>query len=269
MRSLVHQPWMVCIWSIYGCTTDADCQAFENPTCGDLMSNLCDSPLDNSYCDYLGAGTGYMVDFSGVALCSRTCSSHSDCSSLPTAKICWLDNTPKYCVECLNTENCTAMGFKNHDCYLGFCKYPLGDTHCHANTNYCGSTTVECFDDTIRCWFPCSSNGDCGGSATCVPGVTFTGGGVWSALTNLPPSASPSAGCSTDNDCPTVKAAYCDNGSCTACNDDSHCTHLSSTPYCDESTCRACEPNSHSGCSDPTAAKCDTSNQQTLRKKSE
>ena len=236
----------------YGCSTDAGCQALLNPSC-DTFLGFCNQPWDDSDCNYLGTDTGYMVTISGTALCTRTCSSHSDCTSLPTAKIC-RTTTPNYCVECLNTDDCTAMGFKNHNCNSGFCAAPNpSGTDCYANTLYCASTTVTCFSDTIRCWYPCTTNGDCTDS-TCVPGVTPLGDGVCSLRTNLPSSISP-AGCTSNDNCATAAASHCSGGNCVACSDDLHCAHLSSTPYCEGGTCRVCR--THNDCPSESLARCD------------
>ena len=238
----------------YSCASNADCRAFLNPSC-DTFMGMCIQPWDDSDCNYLEAGAGYMVTVSGTALCTRTCSSHSDCASLPTAKIC-RTTVPRYCVECLNTDDCTAMGFKNHNCNSGFCASPNpSGTDCNANSPYCSSTSKNCFVDAIRCWYPCTFNGDCTDS-TCVLGVTFNGGGVCSSRTNLPPSISP-AGCTSNDNCAIAAASQCSGGNCVACSDDPHCAHLSSTPLCVAGTCRACRPTDHSGCTSESLARCD------------
>ena len=248
--------WMA-YGQFYGCATDADCRAFGNPSC-DTFLGFCNQPWDNSDCDYIGgAGTGHMVTISGTSLCSRTCSSHSDCASLPTAKIC-RTATPKYCVECLNTPDCTAMGFKNHNCNSGFCAAPNPTgTDCAAQStgsNYCASFSVGCFSDTIRCWYPCTTNDDCTDS-TCVPGVTTSGGGVCSSRTNLPPSVS-TGSCATNNDCSTPAAPKCGGGSCVACIDDPDCTHLTPTPFCEGGQCRTCKTSDHAGCPSEETPRC-------------
>ena len=93
--------------------------------------------------------------------CTRTCSAHSDCSHLPTAKVCQIDSSlPNYntCVECKNPTDCKAIGFKNHICPEGFCKHPnpAGTNYFLTGSNYCHSPTgAGCYADTMRCWAGC------------------------------------------------------------------------------------------------------------------
>ena len=270
MRSRIIPCFLLFIsskWTAQGqsmmCTEDAQCRAFGTPTCG--WGGFCDTPSSHTDCNYLGAGTGKMIEIDFTPFCTRTCSAHSDCSHHPTAKVCQTDNSfPNYntCVECKNSADCTVIGFKNHICPEGFCKHPnSAGTDCRSS-DYCLSRpNFNCYDDAIRCWATCEIDSDCGASeAKCLLEVAPGGGSVCSFPANFPPSAgSPSTGCANHDECPTAAAAYCDDGSCTACYDDSHYTHLSSTLYCSEGTCTVCKPSDNNGCSDPTAAKCDTS----------
>ena len=148
------------------CSDDAQCRAFGNPSC-DPWSGFCSTPLSDTDCDYLGAGTGKTIEIDGFSFCTKTCSAHSDCSHLPTAKVCQTDSLlPNYntCVECKNPADCTAIGFKNHICPKGFCKHPNpAGTDCFlTGSNYCHSPTgADCFDNTIKCWAICGSDSEC------------------------------------------------------------------------------------------------------------
>ena len=119
--------------------------------------------------------------------CTRTCSAHSYCSHLPTAKVCQIDSSlPNYntCVECKNPTDCKAIGFKNHICPEGFCKHPnpAGTDYFLTGSNYCHSLTgAGCYADTMRCWAGCRSDLDCRvPGAKCLLRVTSVGGSICS-----------------------------------------------------------------------------------------
>ena len=240
------------------CVNDSDCYPFLIPYC--IAQTTCGYSSSNSDCDYLGTGLGIMINFLEYAGCTRTCSTNTDCSTLPTAKICSTTSAPRYCVECETSADCTAISFLNHNCVSEFCQRPNPTTdnwvYCN-QSNYCLNLTLGCFDDSVRCWPLCTENTECVNSS-CIAGADSINDtyGICGFQTSVPPSIS-SAGCSSNNDCTAVSASVCSQArECVPCSADSDCNHLTATLLCDSGVCSTCLESNNSGCTLLSASKC-------------
>ena len=256
--------WTLNALNPFSCSIDTDCHAFLMASCNQ-GAGLCMEPLTSPDCDSLGSGAGIAVPltFSTTALnvCTRSCSSHDDCNG-PTAKIC----KSARCIECLDTADCTTIGFKNHACTDGFCiKASVG---C-ASSTYCANS---CYDDGLRCWPECD-NSNCI-DANCMVGVA-------SDLCSFPSNSPSSLNCNTNGDC-KAQLPVCDSviSLCVECSVHSDCSRFSLThicidgecvskscttdtdcnvsppAYCENSYCRPCRTSDNAGCDSALASKC-------------
>ena len=239
----------------FTCSAHSDCYPFMQPFCS---GNSCIPPSSNSDCDYLGIGLGHMGTWvtTGYTLCTRSCSTNKDCSTLPTARICSFG----YCAECLADSDCDALGFQAHNCLsatstFSFCDYAGAITDCAAGLPGCASFTIACFPDanSNRCWLGCASTSDCSDGVCILNSNPDSPSGTCTDFTIWPPSIS----CSTNNDCPSLTSSQCWSGTyCSACSEDSGCTHLSGTEYCNSGTCQFCSLSNNAECSSVTASAC-------------
>ena len=193
-------------------------------------------------------------------ICTKSCLTHSDCFGLPTAKIC--SPSSSTCVECLDSTDCSAMGFIGHECNSGFCQYDQTQSNpCGPTSPYCNDMTgLGCFDDTLKCWPTCSTMISCSSTSECIEGALDMVTGVCSKFSHLPPSIS----CTSNEDCMHVELAQCSLGVCTPCSSDSHCSHIWANRFCEGGTCRLCKPSDNSGCYSPYSSRCDASIYQCL-----
>ena len=234
------------------CSSTTDCNAF---LLGQCSSGTCNHPSNTADCDYLGAEATMITIYSSPpeSVCTKTCSTNSDCSALPTAKIC-----STHCRECQNGADCTAMGFQNHRCDTtsGFCYYLSAINACIPGSTYCGSANnYPCLDDSARCWLECVNSDDCRNSRCQVGATENFPYGACSDYTNIPPSIS--SPCTSSSQCLSASAPICLGGSCTSCSLDSDCDGLYMTHYCNSGTCGLCKAINYAGCGTLSAAKCD------------
>ena len=204
------------------CTSDSDCQALLMRNCNTGTLTCIETiSMSDSDCDYLGtAGVGRVrtLTFDSVTLrvCTRTCSSHSQCNGNPTAKICKSGE----CVECLQSADCTAIGFKSHICTNNFCYKPSIALAC---TTLSACSMPPCHDDGMRCWEKCDESTSCMGSS-CINGVLGIVG-LCSNRQSTPPSI---ITCVAIGNCPATFPVCDSNYQCIACTDNSECSRFGS-----------------------------------------
>ena len=243
------------------CQANADCVGNKNGA-------KCDDTLGRCYCDSdsdCEAPRKCVGKYLSTKVCALPCKVDVDCKD-PIKPRC--DAAAGECVECVTTEHCkdspegTLCEEKECTCKAAVdCNgdYPWG--------NKCRTST----GDTSRCG--CDVDGDCGGNANgpkCAATYNKCTCETDGDCTKAPYTkcAKPYSyasymhcqkPCATDADCAskgTLKA--CDNGTCVACLDDSHCTS-SYSAHCDaaKKECVECKNDSHCSGSKPF---CDVAN---------
>jgi len=210
------------------CATDAECATQIGLTCDGsncvktcISHPDCSDPL-NPVCDFT---TGN---------CAPGCATNQDCSHIPSAPYCNLDDTPPTCWanqciprngnnDCINPDKpvcnsadgaCISLCTSNNDC-----------------STYPGKVYV-CEVSTGKCKFSCRSSLDCdtGANNTSPPGDVLLG--------------------------------HCDTAAipaqCVQCTSDDQCTHLfGGHAVCDPTLgCHYRECASHFDCEDPTLSQC-------------
>ena len=203
------------------CASNSDCQmeftngvCYSNNTCSGLQ--LCSTNNCNTVAFPQCDSSGYC----------RRCSSDSDCSQFATTDNCYMpSNGSNVCVQCYNSSQCN--GSAGYYCTASF---TCVKETCSSNSN-CNSNVPECINnDCVKC----SSDSQC---KTKYNDIRY----VCCANYSCAWSSNP---CLTSSNCTNINLAYCNDGVCNACTQDSDCSHLTATPYCMSGTCINCRTSS-------------------------
>lgn len=185
-----------------------------------------------------GSGAGGMGTDGGDASpdpCGGTCSgdtpvcdeSQGECVECTEGAHCGgntpaCDDATHACVECTENGDCTGSDGVCDEATHS-CVECVESTDCSGDTPVCDGTTQTCVE--------CTEHGDCDG-----------------ATPLCDTAANVCVECLDNSTCTAVTASLCESGSCTACQSNADCSHLSDTTVCDAGECVECTGLDYTAC---------------------
>ena len=258
--------------SCVSCTSSAHCTTMAKPRCDLSSSQCANCVSDSDCSNYFPYTACYSpAPYNPTSYSCVQCIVNSDCQVKYTTGVCNSDNTCVGLLPC-STNSCNDVTFATCDssnycrrCQSdGECTKFSSTPYCYKpgdSKNYCVRCYLDSHCDSAQGYFcssqvcsqlPCTTKADCvskpsvpecdltGSLQVCVKYLTDAQCKSWYDITYIctvstgicSQSPNPCYDIVNWNDCTTAAKAFCNNGVCSACTLDGHCTHIGGKPYC-------------------------------------